>query len=142
LPGPAAGEFGYGGDPLTREGIRPPNGAPADRAAPPPPVGHTAYVAGGVAVDREGRLVGPGDFEAQAVQVFENLKAVLEAAGAGLEHVVKTTVFLTHFAHRDKFREVRARYFKEPFPASTLVFVESLAQPDWLIEVEAIAVVD
>lgn len=127
---------------MTREVIRPPNVHPATGYSHAWKVGNTIYVAGQVAVDREGRLVGPGDFEAQAVQVFENLKAVLEAAGAGLEHVVKTTVFLTHFAHRDKFREVRARYFKEPFPASTLVFVESLAQPDWLIEVEAIAVVD
>jgi len=127
---------------VTREVIRPPNVHPATGYSHAWKVGNTIYVAGQVAVDREGRLVGPGDFEAQAVQVFENLKAVLEAAGAGLEHVVKTTVFLTHFAHRDKFREVRARYFKEPFPASTLVFVESLAQPDWLIEVEAIAVVD
>jgi reactive intermediate/imine deaminase len=142
LPGPAADKFDDGGDPVTREVIRPPNVHPATGYSHAWKVGNTIYVAGQVAVDREGRLVGPGDFEAQAVQVFENLKAVLEAAGAGLEHVVKTTVFLTHFAHRDKFREVRARYFKEPFPASTLVFVESLAQPDWLIEVEAIAVVD
>jgi len=127
---------------VTREVIRPANVHPATGYSHAWKVGNTIYVAGQVALDREGRLVGPGDFEAQAIQVFENLKAVLEAAGAGLENVVKTTVFLTHFAHRDKFREVRARYFKEPFPASTLVFVESLAQPDWLIEVEAIAVVD
>ncbi len=127
---------------MTREVIRPANVHPATGYSHAWKVGNTVYVAGQVALAREGRLVGPGDFEAQAVQVFENLKAVLEAAGASLENVVKTTVFLTHFAHRDKFREIRARYFKEPFPASTLVFVESLAQPDWLIEVEAIAVVD
>lgn len=127
---------------MTREVIRPANVHPATGYSHAWRVDKTIYVSGQVALDREGKLVGPGDFEAQAVQAFENLKAVLEAAGAGLEHVVKTTVYLTHFAHRDTFREVRARYFKDPFPASTLVFVESLAQPDWLIEVEAVAVVD
>ncbi len=121
--------------------IRPANVHPATGYSHAWKVGDTIYVSGQVALDRDGKLVGPGDFEAQAVQAFENLKAVLEAAGAGLGDVVKTTVFLTHFAYRDKFREVRARYFKEPFPASTLVSVESLAQPEWLIEIEAVAVV-
>jgi len=104
-------------------------------------VGNTIYVSGQVALDRDGRLVGKGDIEAQAVQVFENLRAVLAAAGASLDDVVKLTTYATHFSYRPKITEVRSRYFQQ-VPASTFVVVTSLADPDLLVEIEAIAVTD
>ena len=105
-------------------------------------VGNTVYVAGQIAWDAQGNLVGPGDIEAQAVQVFENLKRVLEASGALLEDVVKTVVLITHPTYRDAYRSVRSRYLKEPFPASTLAVIDSLAFPELLIEIECVAVVE
>ena len=72
-------------------------------------VGNTVYVAGQIAWDAQGNLVGPGDIEAQAVQVFENLKRVVEASGASLEDVVKTVVLITHPAYREAYRSVRSR---------------------------------
>ncbi len=103
--------------------------------------GDTIYVSGQVALNHEGHLMGKGDVEQQAVQVFENLKGVLESAGASLEDVVKLTTYATHFSFRHKIMEVRSRYFTR-VPASTFVVVTSLADPDLLLEVEAIAVVD
>ncbi|HKV44804.1 MAG TPA: RidA family protein [bacterium] len=101
--------------------------------------GDLVFVAGQVAQDQEGRLVGRGDIEAQAVQVFENLKAVLASAGAGLDDVVKLTTYTTSVAHRQKIAEVRARYFTTYFPPNTFIVVASLATPDYLLEIEAVA---
>lgn len=83
-----------------------------------------------------------GDFRAQAVQAFENLKAALAAAGAGFEHVVKITNYFVDISQITVFREVRDRYFdtKAP-PASTAVQIGELAMPELLFEIEAIAVV-
>ncbi|HLW60753.1 MAG TPA: RidA family protein [bacterium] len=101
--------------------------------------GDLVFVAGQVAQDQEGRLVGRGDIEAQAVQVFENLKAVLASAGAALDDVVKLTTYTTSVAHRQKIAEVRARYFTTYFPPNTFIVVASLATPDYLLEIEAVA---
>jgi 2-iminobutanoate/2-iminopropanoate deaminase len=103
--------------------------------------GDLVFVAGQVAQDTQGHLVGRGDIEAQAVQVFENLKAVLASAGATLDDVVKTTTYATSLVHRPKIVEVRARYFTTYFPANTFVVVTSLANTDYLLEIEAVAVV-
>ncbi|HZR97888.1 MAG TPA: RidA family protein [Chloroflexota bacterium] len=105
-------------------------------------VGNTIYVAGQLATDASGKLVGANDMRAQARQAFENLAAVLEAAGASLADVVKTTVFITDMRHRDAYSEVRQQFYKGDPPASTLVQVVALAEPGALIEIEAIAVVD
>lgn len=102
--------------------------------------GNTLYVAGQVAMDVNGNLVGKGDFEAQGVQVFENLKAILAAAGGTLDDVVKLNSYVTDLKHRLAFVELRQRYFNKPYPASTFVVITSLASPDYLLEVEAIAV--
>lgn len=101
--------------------------------------GNTLYLAGQVAQDRNGKLVGKGDIEAQAKQVYTNLKSILTEAGGSLAHIVKTTTYLTHFASLEGYRKVRATFFTEPLPPNTLVVVESLASPDFLIEIEAIA---
>jgi enamine deaminase RidA (YjgF/YER057c/UK114 family) len=104
--------------------------------------GRTIYVAGQVALDAGGAVVGPGDPERQLVQVFENLRMVLRACGADLHDLVKTTVLLTHSSYRDIYRSVRLRYLTEPYPASTLAIVTSLAMPELLCEIEGVAVLD
>ena len=104
-------------------------------------MGDLIFVAGEVPRDRNGDLVGKGDVRAQTEQVFENLKAVLEAAGSGLDKVGKVTVFTTSLEYRPIIHEVRSRIFQEVghLPASTLAVVTSLADPDWLVEIEAVA---
>jgi 2-iminobutanoate/2-iminopropanoate deaminase len=101
----------------------------------------TIYVAGQVALDEKGGLVGKDDPEAQARQVFVNMKAVLEAAGASMDDVVKITMIIRNAADFPKIGAVRREFFKDPYPAST-AFVAALLNPDWLVEVEAVAVVD
>lgn len=103
--------------------------------------GRTIYVAGMTARDEKGELVGEGDAKAQTRQVLENMKAVLEAAGASMSDVVKITVFIKNLADSNAIREVRMQYFSKPYPASTLVQITSLADPRFLVEIEAIAVV-
>ena len=104
-------------------------------------MGDLIFVAGEVARDRNGDLVGKGNVRAQTEQVFENLKAVLEAAGSGLDKVGKVTVLTTSLEYRPVIHEIRTRVFQEAghLPASTLAVVTSLADPDWLVEIEAVA---
>ncbi len=93
-------------------------------------------------LDSTGRLVGSGDFRAQADQVFRNLAAGLAAAGAGFPDVVKLTFYILDPAQLGVLREVRDRYVRSAAPpASTLVVVRGLFRPDILLEVEAIAAV-
>lgn len=109
----------------------------AVRSAP----GRTIYVSGQIAFDKDGKVVGAGDFRAQTVCVFENLKAALAAAGATFEHVVKVTTFITDMKNAPILREVRVNYFGPKPPAGTLVQISALVLPELLIEIEAIAVV-
>jgi enamine deaminase RidA (YjgF/YER057c/UK114 family) len=98
------------------------------------------YVAGQLALDRSGKIVGAGDFRAQAIQVFENLKSALAAVGASFDDVVKINNYVLDMSHRPIFREIRDMYVnKAAPPASTLVGVTALAYPEALIEIEAIA---
>jgi len=102
--------------------------------------GDLLFVSGVVPVDGEGRLVGGDDVVAQARAVFENMRRVLAAAGAGPQDVVKVTVFLTDVDDRPKINPVRQEFFGQARPASTLVEVPRLAIPGAKIEVEAVAV--
>ena len=105
------------------------------------PDGRTVYIAGQVAFDTTGRVVGPGDFQAQAEQVFANLRVALASAGASFADVVKTTILITDIKQVAALRELRARYFDPAHPpANTLIPVTTLARADLLIEVEAVAV--
>ena len=104
--------------------------------------GNTLYIAGQVAKDKNDNLVGIDNFEKQARQVHENLKSILEEAGGSLQNIVKMTTFLTHYSYLEAYRAVRNEYFPEPCPPNTLLFVESLALPEYMIEVEAVAVLD
>ncbi|MGE0800838.1 MAG: RidA family protein [Lautropia sp.] len=102
----------------------------------------TIYVSGQVAFDHAGTLVGPGDLRAQTDQVFTNLRTALESCSATLENVAKITVFMLDATQIQTYREVRDRYFTRGLPASTLVQVSRLARPEWMIEIEAIAVIE
>jgi 2-iminobutanoate/2-iminopropanoate deaminase len=99
------------------------------------------FIAGQLARDRHGNVVGPGDMRAQLRQVGENLKAALAAAGASLQDLVKTTTYVTDIDEFFRHVDVRMEYFGA-LPTSTTVEVRRLAHPDFLVEVEAIAVVD
>jgi enamine deaminase RidA (YjgF/YER057c/UK114 family) len=106
--------------------------------------GKMVFIAGQVAWDTEGEIVGKGDLRAQATQVYENLKAALAAAGATFTDVVKMNTYIVNFKAADLpiIREVRGKYFAhENLPASTLVGVQALAVDGLLIEVEVIAMV-
>lgn len=99
------------------------------------------FLSGQAAVDELGDTVGGSDFEAQARQAFANLSTVLAAAGASLSDVVKVTIMVTDMAaNLDTVIKLRGEYFSRPWPADTLLEVSSLAQPDWLVEIDAIAV--
>lgn len=102
-------------------------------------VGDTVYIAGQIALDGNGKLVGKGDIESQTQQVYTNLAAILEELGGNLNDVVKMTTFLTDRKHLEAFRRVRDCFFTDPFPPNTLLFISGLAHPDYLIEVEAVA---
>ena len=104
--------------------------------------GTLVVISGQVAWDAQGNLVGRGDIRAQARQVFENLKNMLASSGASFKDVVKLGIFLKNVEDFPAFREVRAQYLKPPFPPTTTVVVKSLAREEWLVEVEAMAVVD
>lgn len=101
--------------------------------------GRTVYIAGQVALDADGNLVGKGDFRAQVEQVFRNLEAALAAADLGFPDVVKLNTYVADMSALDALREVRARYVGDRPPASTLVQVVRLAREDFLVEIEAIA---
>ena len=105
-------------------------------------VGELLFVSGQASVDENAQLVGEGDFDAQAEQTFRNLQRVLEAGGSSLANVVKVTIFLTDMSNFEKIVELRGRWFAPPYPADTIVEVSSLAFPELMIEIEAIAVVD
>jgi 2-iminobutanoate/2-iminopropanoate deaminase len=105
-------------------------------------VGELLFISGQAAIDGNGQLVGVGDFDVQAEQVFANLERVLCAGGSSLTNVVKVTIFLRDMANFLKIVELRGRYFTPPYPADTVVEVTSLYSPEALIEIEAIAVAD
>ncbi|MEU6389602.1 RidA family protein [Streptomyces sp. NPDC046939] len=103
--------------------------------------GTMVAVSGQVPVDGDGNTVGKGDAEAQVRQVYANLSTALKAAGSGLEHVVKLTVYLTDLDDLPAFRKVRDEH-QDPArpPASSLVKVAGLVHPDFRIEIDALAV--
>jgi 2-iminobutanoate/2-iminopropanoate deaminase len=105
--------------------------------------GNTLYISGQLGVDSSGELIGPGDAKAQAGQAWRNLLGILSHYGATPRQLVKTTTFITHWAYRPLVAEARDEVFPEPpYPPSTLVVVQGLAEPRFLVEIEAIAVLD
>ncbi|MBA7711326.1 2-iminobutanoate/2-iminopropanoate deaminase [subsurface metagenome] len=102
-------------------------------------VGNFLFISGQISEDSKGEIIGKGNFEKQARQVFENLRATVNAEGGSLEDIVKITVHLTDMNNLAKFREIRSEYFKRDYPASTLIEVKNLISKKLLIEVDAIA---
>ena len=107
--------------------------------------GSTAFISGQVSVDGNGKVVGAGDIQAQAVQVFENLKLVLGGIGATFEDVIKFTIYIVCFTQerRKAVMDVRGRYIshKNP-PAATMVGIDQLVEPELLVEIEAVVAID
>lgn len=97
------------------------------------------YVSGQLARDKEGRIVGKNDMAAQIRQVGSNLQAALQAAGASLEDLVKTTTFVTDIDEFFKYPDIRHEAFGRALPTSTTIEVRRLSHPDFMVEVEAIA---
>jgi reactive intermediate/imine deaminase len=123
--------------------IRPPASAEAPRYSQAVVANGLVFVSGQVAYDAQRRVVGKGDMRAQTRQVFENLKAVLAEAGSDLAHVVRLNAYLTDLSQLEAHREARKEYLGDfaNAPASTLVGVTRLVDPDLLLELEAVAVV-
>jgi enamine deaminase RidA (YjgF/YER057c/UK114 family) len=107
--------------------------------------GSIAFISGQVAVDGNGKVVGADDIQAQAVQVFENLKLALGGVGATFEDVIKFTIYIVGLTQerRKAVMDVRGRYIspKNP-PAATMVGVDQLVEPELLVEVEAVVAID
>ena len=103
--------------------------------------GNTISVRGQVGTDFEGRLVGLGDPQKQTEQAMKNVQQLLEEAGSELSHIVKTTTYITDPRYREPvYREV-GKWLRGVFPISTGLCVSALAQPEWLMEIDVIAVV-
>jgi enamine deaminase RidA (YjgF/YER057c/UK114 family) len=107
--------------------------------------GKIVYISGQVAIDRSGNLAGKDDFRAQAQQVFENLKAAVEAAGGDFNSVIKLNYYCAESVDPSQIttvREIRDKYVNTANPpASTFAVVNRLVRPEWLIEVDAVAVI-
>jgi reactive intermediate/imine deaminase len=100
-------------------------------------VGNHVHVSGTTATDANGKLVGVGDAGAQARQVIENIKSALEKAGARLEDVVRTRMFVTDISRWEAVGRVHGEYFGEIRPVTSMVEVRNLIDPDMLVEIEA-----
>jgi len=100
-------------------------------------VGERIYVTGTTATGENGELVGPGDAYAQTVRVIRNIEKALKALGSGLENVVRTRMFVTDISRWEEYGRAHGEFFREIMPATTMVEVSKLIDPDMLIEIEA-----
>jgi len=100
------------------------------------------YVSGTTATDQQGNLVGIGDARAQTTQALTNIKAALESVGAKLEDVVRTRIYVTDITRWEEIGRAHGEFFKQIRPASTMIEVKNLVNPEMLVEVEAEAIVD
>ncbi|MGH7047314.1 MAG: RidA family protein [Stellaceae bacterium] len=125
---------------ITSERLRPPSGhfsqATAIEAS-----GRLVFISGMTARKADGTIAGIGNIEAQTRQVCDNLKAAVEAAGGTLADICRIDVYIRNMEHFDIIHKVRREYFEPPLPASTMVEVVKMTSPDYLIEINAIAVI-
>ena len=103
--------------------------------------GKLVFISGMTARRADGTIAGIGDIEAQTRQVCENIKSAVQAAGGTLEDVCRVDVYVRNIEHFERIHKVRKEYFGSPPPASTMVEVTKMVSPDYLIEINAIAVV-
>lgn len=103
--------------------------------------GKLVFISGMTARRADGSIAGVGDIEVQTKQVCENIKAAVEAAGGKMDDIVRVDVYVRNMEHFDQIHKVRRGYFKAPAPASTMVEICKMTSPDYLIEINAIAVI-
>ena len=104
-------------------------------------VGNIVHVAGTTATDQQGNLIGIGDARAQTIQVLNNIKRALESVGARLEDVVRTRIYVTDITKWEEIGKVHGEFFRQTLPATTMVEVKNLVNPEMIVEIEAEAVV-
>lgn len=128
---------------MTKRIVNPPHvAAPSGYSHAVVKRGTPVFLAGQVALDADGKLVGEGDAAAQTEQAFQNVRAVLGACGGTLDDVVKLTFYVTDPAHRGAVVEARKRWFPGgSYPASTYLVVAGLAVPQLLVEIDAVAII-
>ena len=103
--------------------------------------GRLVFISGMTARRADGTIAGVGDIEAQTRQVCENIKAAVEAAGGTLDDICRVDVYVRNMEHFESIHKIRREYFKSPAPASTMVEVSKFTSPEYLIEINAIAVI-
>ena len=120
-----------------------PEGLPTPASYSPVVVarGTIAFFAGQTPLDEQGAVVGKGDIAAQTEQVYQNIGKCLTAVGATFDDLVRTQTFVTDPRYLPIVSEIRRKYLKAPYPAGAVVVVAALASPDYLVEVEAAAVI-
>ena len=104
-------------------------------------VGDRIYVTGTTATDDAGEVVGVGDAYAQAVQTIRNIESALQRLGAGLEHVVRTRMFVTDISRWQEYGKAHGQFFGDIRPCTSMIEVKALIAPEYLIEIEATAIV-
>ena len=105
------------------------------------PEGKVLHISGQVSQDVDGKIVGVGDITAQTRQVLGNISKILDAVGGRMSDIAKVTVFVKDMSLLDEIHQVRSEFFTLPYPASSLVQVVRLVNSDYLIEIEAVAVI-
>ena len=103
--------------------------------------GRLLFIAGQTAAGPDGKVVGKGDIERQVEQVFQNLIAVLTAAGGTIDNLVMTTTYLTDIGYREAYNKVRLKHYQNSRPTSTLIVVKALGHEDFMIEIDGVAVI-
>jgi enamine deaminase RidA (YjgF/YER057c/UK114 family) len=104
--------------------------------------GTPVFIAGQAPLDPHGTLVGEGDIAAQLEQVYQNLRTMVEACGGAWDDIMKLTYYTTDLAHGPAFAAARKRHFTDPYPPSTFLVASSLASPRFLVEIEAVLMID
>jgi enamine deaminase RidA (YjgF/YER057c/UK114 family) len=139
-PGNAGNEDAMPKKQITSSKIRQPSGH-FSQATMAEARGRLVFISGMTSRRPDGAIAGVGDIEVQTRQVCENLKAAVEAAGGTLDDICRVDVYVRNMEHFDQIHKVRREYFGVPAPASTMVEVSKMTSPDYLIEINAIAVV-